>query len=193
MMDMLSFLIGGAVVLAALWLFNRRFGFQAQSPDDYGQGPDFDIRNVLNGPLLCDGIIYGPTGRVSSRFVARFEAEWNGNEGIMREHFSYDSGTTQDREWRLSVDPDGRIAAYAEDLVGPGSGRQNGSGVQLTYTIRLPESAGGHTLKVTDWMYLLENGTIMNRSQFRKFGFKVGELVAAMRPDPAAAEKQEAA
>ena len=31
-------------------------------------------------------------------------------------------------------------------------------------------------------MYLLENGTIMNRSQFRKFGVKVAELVATMRP-----------
>ena len=36
-------------------------------------------------------------------------------------------------------------------------------------------------LKVTDWMYLMENGTIMNRSQFTKFGIKVAELVATMR------------
>ncbi len=40
----------------------------------------------------------------------------------------------------------------------------------------------GHVLDVTDWMYLMENGTIMNRSQFRKFGIKVAELVATMRP-----------
>jgi hypothetical protein len=32
----------------------------------------------------------------------------------------------------------------------------------------------------------MENGTIMNRSEFRKFGFKVAELVATMRPVPAA-------
>ena len=34
---------------------------------------------------------------------------------------------------------------------------------------------------VTDWMYLVENGTVINRSQFRKFGVKVAELVATMR------------
>jgi hypothetical protein len=28
----------------------------------------------------------------------------------------------------------------------------------------------------------MENGTIINRSQFRKFGIKVAELVATMRP-----------
>ena len=50
-----------------------------------------------------------------------------------------------------------------------------------TYRIRLEPEAGGHVLDVTDWMYLMENGAIMNRSEFRKFGVKVGELVATMR------------
>ena len=187
------FLFGVLGGLGAVWLFTQRFGFRAQTPNDYGNGPTFDIREVLNGPLACDGVIYGPTGRVTSRFVAEFEAEWEGDTGVMREHFSYDSGTTQDREWRLSVGPEGTIIANADDLVGTGHGCQSGSGVQLNYAIKLPKSAGGHTLQVTDWMYLLENGTVINRSQFRKFGLKVGELVATMRPNPSAAEAQEAA
>jgi hypothetical protein len=29
----------------------------------------------------------------------------------------------------------------------------------------------------------MENGVVMNRSQFRKFGIKVAELVATMRPE----------
>ena len=37
-------------------------------------------------------------------------------------------------------------------------------------------------LDVVDWMYLTPDGTIMNRSQFRKFGIKVAELVATLRP-----------
>lgn len=192
-MELLSFFTGAATMGGFAWLASRKFDFLAQAPDDYANGPTFDIRKVLNGPLLCDGIIYGPTGRVSSRFTARFDAEWNGDTGIMREHFSYDSGTEQHREWRLTVDAKGRITADADDLVGTGTGQQNGSSVRLTYRIKLPEGGGGHELDVVDWMYLLENGTIMNRSQFRKFGIKVGELVATMRPDPAAAERQEAA
>ena len=31
-------------------------------------------------------------------------------------------------------------------------------------------------------LYTVENGTLMNRSEFRKFGIKVGALVATMRP-----------
>ena len=64
----------------------------------------------------------------------------------------------------------GRIRAEADDLVGAGEGTQKGAAVQLRYTIRLPESAGGHALDVTDWLYLVDDKTIVNRSQFRKYG-----------------------
>jgi hypothetical protein len=136
---------------------------------------------VLNGPLLCEGVIYGPTGRVSSRFVADMHATWDGNVGRMTEHFRYDSGATQDREWTLTLGNDGSIRADAPDLVGTGTGMQSGPGVMLNYRIKLPADAGGHELDTTDWMYLVENGSIINRSQFRKFGIKVAELVATMR------------
>ncbi|MEO1307777.1 MAG: DUF3833 family protein, partial [Pseudomonadota bacterium] len=81
---------------------------------------------------------------------------------------------------------DGAIKADADDLVEPGVGMQRGSAVQLKYRIRLPESSGGHVLDTTDWMYLVENGSIINKSQFRKYGFKVAELVATMRRKDAA-------
>ena len=192
-MELIYFLSGVALTVALGWVVSRRFDFLSQSPDDYAGGRAFDIRTVLKGPLACDGVIYGPTGRVTSRFTARFDAEWTGDNGVMRERFLYDSGTVQEREWRLSVGPDGSIEADADDLDGVGRGQQKGSGVRLAYRIRLPESAGGHVLSVVDWMYLLENGTIINRSQFRKFGIKVGELVATIRRDEARAAKREAA
>ena len=51
----------------------------------------------------------------------------------------------------------------------------------MRYRIKLDASAGELELNVIDWMYLMENGTIMNRSQFRKFGLPVAGLIATMR------------
>lgn len=185
MTAILWLILGAGLVLAVLLLRRRLWSFEAQRPADYAAAPGarFDLRRHLNGPLLCEGVIYGPRGRVTSRFVARFEAEWQGSSGRMTEDFTYDSGSTQQREWRLELSEDGRIAATAPDLVGPASGRQAGAAVQLRYRIRLPKASGGHVLSATDWMYLAPNGTIVNRSQFRKFGFKVAELVATIRPE----------
>lgn len=183
-MPFLSYVIlGAALVLAALLLKSRFLSFGAQSPDDYADhGPQFDIRETLNGPIVCEGMIYGPTGKVTSRFTANFEASWNGNVGVMKEVFHYESGNVQNREWKLTLGNDGAIKAEAPDLVGAGHGQQKGSAVLLNYRIKLSDDAGGHVLDTTDWMYLMANGSIMNRSQFRKFGIKVAELVATMRP-----------
>ena len=177
------------IILAAIALalgLRHATGFRAQRPQHYvASTPVFDVREILKGPMLCEGVIYGPFGRVSTRFVAQMFAELQGNEGRMTEEFHYDSGTIQHREWTLKLSDDGQIQATAPDLIGTGHGQQSGATVMLSYEIKLTKEAGGHALKVTDWMYLMDNGAIMNRSQFRKFGFKVAELVATMRPLPA--------
>src|SRR5690606_33855622 len=122
--------------------------------------PAADIRHHLSGPLHCEGVIYGPTGRVTSRFTAQMEGHWNGNRGTLDEHFRYIGGNVQDRQWRLTLGNDGTIRAEADDLIGTGTGQQEGASVQLRYRIRLPAHAGGWALDVTDWMYVMENGTI---------------------------------
>jgi hypothetical protein len=182
-MSMITCILAGAALVAGIVLLRVRFAsFLAQKPADYADGPAFDIRERFNGPIICEGVMFGPTGRVVSRFVADFEASWNGNVGTMVEKFHYDSGMKQDRQWTLTLSNDGTIKAEAPDVIGAGHGQQQGSAVVLNYRIKLAKEAGGHALDVTDWMYLTSNGAIMNRSQFRKFGIKVAELVATMRP-----------
>ena len=175
-------LVGLGLALAGTLAFRRRVGFLAQRPEDYaGQGAAFDIRQHLTGTMICEGVIYGPTGRVTTRFVAEMIAEWHGSECHMTEAFRYDTGGGLDRKWTIRMLDDSRFEATAPDIIGTGQGRQVGSAVQLKYAIKLPESAGGHVLDTIDWMYLMENGSIINRSQMRKFGVTVGELVATIR------------
>lgn len=187
--------LGAAAVLLAGYLRRRLWSFAAQRPADYAaaSGPQFDLRRHLNGAILCEGVIYGPLGRVTSRFVGEFEARWDGDTGVMKEHFRYENGATQDREWHLHIDAGGRIRATAPDVVGTATGVQAGPTVQLRYRIRLPQEAGGHVLNTTDWMYLAPNGTIVNRSQFLKFGIQMAELVATMRPRLPAADQDRGA
>lgn len=194
-MDVLLTFIAGCMTMGALaWARARYLGFSGQKPEDYSDADSsFDLRQHLNGHMICEGVIFGPTGRVSSRFTADFHITWTGNYGVMTEHFRYSTGETQTREWRLTVLPDGKVRAEADDLVGVGDGVQSGPGVKLEYRIRLPESSGGHVLDAIDWMYLVDNGTIINRSQFRKYGIKVAELVATIRPVSVTGEAKEAA
>ncbi|MFV1443201.1 MULTISPECIES: DUF3833 domain-containing protein [unclassified Phaeobacter] len=179
----MKLLLVAIILLLLLALLRPGLGFRSQHPEHYANtSPAFDIRTHLSGEMISEGMIYGPLGRVSSRFVATMTGEWEGDTGTLSENFSYASGGTQMRKWFLTMGENGSFTATADDIIGTGQGQQMGAAVRLTYRIRLPESAGGHVLDVIDWMYLMENGTIMNRSEMRKFGIKVAELIATMRP-----------
>jgi hypothetical protein len=179
-------LLAVILVLARLLLLS----FRAQRPADYAAtSPEFDLRQVLNGPIESEGLIYGPAGRMTNSFVARMHGDWNGESGTLSEDFTYSNGNRIQRKWFLTLGVDNTFTATADDIVGTGQGVVSGSTVMMRYRIRLSKESGGHVLDVTDWLYLMEDGTIMNRSEMRKFGIKVAELIATMRPDPAAAQQ----
>ena len=183
-MTPLLYILTGILIAILLMLARRHFtAFYGQKPEDYEDGfPVLDIKEHLNGDMVCEGVIFGPLGRVTSSFVAEFNITWDGDKGVMAERFRYNDGTTQDREWRITLGASGRFTADADDVLGSGAGVVAGSSVQMQYRIRMPESAGSHVLNTIDWMYLTPDGSIINRSQFRKFGFKVAELIATIRP-----------
>jgi len=170
-----------AIVL--LLIFQPWSGLRVARPEAFaGQQPQFDLRRHLNGDMISEGVIYGPTGRVSSRFVARMKGEWFGSNGRLSESFTFAGAGERERLWHLTLQNDGTFTAEADDIIGAATGRFDGPALKMRYRLRLPEAGGGHVLDVVDWLYLMENGTIMNRSEMRKFGMKVGELIATIRP-----------
>lgn len=158
--------------------------FRAQDPADYaGTGPEFDLKTHLSGPILSEGLIYGPTGKMTNSFTAKMVGEWDGNTGTLSEEFTYSNGKQQSRKWFLTLSKNNTFTATANDIVGTAQGTVSGSTIKMEYKIVLPADAGGHVLSVTDWLYLTQNGVIMNKSELRKFGIKVAELIATMRPE----------
>lgn len=183
MSDAVFFFLLGAAVIVLLKVLRRRFAdFQGQKAADYSdENPQFDMRKHLNGHMLCDGVIFGPLGRVTSTFDADFDIVWEGDTCTLKEAFCYNDGSTQNREWRIELDGRGGFEAFADDVPGKAVGKIAGPAVLFNYAIVLPPDGGGHKLNAFDCMYLTNNGTIVNRSQFRKFGFRVAELVATIR------------
>lgn len=173
------------IVLLVILAKNLFLSFRAQSPADYADtDPTFVLNQHLAGEIVSEGLIYGPTGKMTNSFVAKMVGTWEGDTGTLTEDFTYSNGTTQSRKWFLTIGEGNTFTATAEDIVGQAKGTISGSTIKMEYKIVLPKDAGGYTLAAIDWLYLTENGVIMNKSEMRKFGIKVAELVATMRPDP---------
>lgn len=173
------------LIVLLLGLYAQRFfiGFGAQRSADYADtAPAFDMKIHLGGEMISEGVLFGPSGKVATRFVATMSGKWVGDTAVLAEEFRYSSGGSLSRAWNITLGQGGVFTATASDIIGLAEGQVSGSTVRMTYRLRLAEDAGGHVLDVVDWLYLVEDGTILNKSEMRKFGVKVAELIATIRP-----------
>lgn len=175
--------LGLAIAVGGLKTWDAIWSFRAQTLADYAEADTPALKDVLGRTFQAEGVIYDFTGRVKSRFNARIVGAFDDAGGTLNEEFVYASGAVDRREWSIRFLPDGQgFTATAPDVIGEGEGKITGDAIRMTYRLQLPERAGGHVLNVVDWLYLLPDGSIVNRSEMRKFGFKAAELVATFRP-----------
>jgi hypothetical protein len=88
----------------------------------------------------------------------------------------YDDGEKQRRVWTLKRQPDGSWRGTADDVKGEAIGRVAGNALHWTYTLRLPVDGTVYEVAFDDWMWLMDEQTMLNRSRMSKFGVDLGEV-----------------
>ena len=73
--------------------------------------------------------------------------------------------------------PDGRYTGTADDVVGTASGGASGPAFNWRYTLRVPVKERVWEIDFDDWMFLVDDRTLLNRAVMSKFGVRVGELL----------------
>jgi hypothetical protein len=150
--------------------------------EDYAdQRPALDLRQYFNGPLKAQGLVTDRSGRVTRRFTVDLVGRWNGDEGTLEEDFRYDDGQVQRRVWRLKHEGNGRYTARADDVQGVGEGETRGNALNLRYTLKVPVDGREWALQIDDWLYLVDERTMINRATMSKFGVRVAELTVAFQ------------
>lgn len=156
------------------------------SVEDYAQQePVFNPREFFDGDLLAKGILKDRSGLVIRRFSADIKAYWREGVGTLEEDFVFDDGEESRRVWTLTPAGDGRYTATAGDVVGEGTASVAGNAMFLDYVLRVPYGDGDIDLNIDDRMYLLSPDFLINESQMRKFGFRVGEIVLSIQKQQA--------
>lgn len=144
---------------------------------DYAQEqPRLDLREYLNGPLTAHGIFTDRSGRVVKRFTVRMTGKWQGDEGILDEHFLYSDGSTQRRVWRLKHLGDNRYSGKADDVIGEAAGETSGNAFRWSYTLALPVDGRVWNVVFDDWMFRMDERTVLNRAAMSKFGIHLGDV-----------------
>lgn len=157
-------------------------GCAGVAPETYrAQTPTLDLATYFNGPLTAWGYFADRSGEVKRRFTVSMVGEWKGNEGTLTEDFDWSDGSKSQRIWHIARIDDHRYVGRADDVKGEASGTAYGNALQWRYTLLLPVDGKTYEVQFDDWMYLMNDEVMLNKSEMRKFGFKLGEVVIAFR------------
>lgn len=169
-------LAAGAAVLA---------GCAGPEISDYAaEQPVLDLRAYFNGRVDGWGIFTDRSGRVVKRFTVVMDCRWQGDDGVLDEDFTYSDGTKQRRIWRLRKLPDGRYTGRADDVVGEALGQARGNALRWNYTLALPVDGRTWHVQMDDWMYLMSERVLLNRTAMSKFGVHLGDVTLSFTKNP---------
>ena len=155
-------------------------GCAAPAPTDYaGERPQLDLTRYFDGDVTAHGIFTDRSGRVVRRFTVAMDCRWAGPDGVLDERFSYSDGRIERRVWRLRQEAGGRYSGTADDVVGRAEGQVSGNAFQWRYTLKLPVDGRVVEVQFDDWMYLIDERTMLNKARMSKFGIHLGEVTLA--------------
>lgn len=164
-----------------LFLLAVLTGCASMDVKDYmADEPKLELPKYFSGTLDAWGMFQDRSGKVIKRFHVVIETSWKSEGGrpvgTLDEHFRYSDGTTQRRVWTLTQQADGSWRGRADDVVGEAVGEVSGNALRWRYVLALPVDGKVYHVKFDDWMFLIDDKVMLNRSFMSKFGFALGQV-----------------
>lgn len=145
------------------------------------QQPALNLEHFFSQPVKAWGMFQKRNGEVAKRFEVNIVSRHEGNNLILDERFVYSDGTRQRRVWTLTPEGQGRWSGRADDVVGVAEGQVAGNTLHWRYRLNLPVDDSTYEMSMDDWMYLMDEDTLINRTRMSKFGVEVGQVTLFFR------------
>ena len=145
------------------------------------QQPALNLERFFSKPVKAWGMFQKRSGEVVKRFEVDIVSRREGNNLILDERFLYSDGTRQRRVWTLTPEGEGRWSGRADDVVGVAKGEIAGNALRWRYRLNLPVDGSTYEMSMDDWMYLMDEDTLINRTSMSKLGVEVGQVTLFFR------------
>jgi hypothetical protein len=143
--------------------------------------PVLDLAKYFNGKLDGWGLVRNRSGKVIKRFHVAMTGTWRDDKGTLEEDFAYADGSKSRRVWNLVKIDDHRYRGSAADVVGEAFGEARGNALQWRYVLSVPVDGKTYEVNFDDWMYLVDDEVMLNKSDMSKFGIGLGEVILSFR------------
>jgi hypothetical protein len=152
-------------------------GCASVKPEDYaGTTPRLVLEEYFLGKTRAHGIFQDRSGRLRRQFTVDIDGRMEGGEMVLTEDFVYADGERSQRIWRIRRLDEHRYEGRAADVVGTATGIAYGQALNWRYDLDLTVGEDVYRVHFDDWMFLQDDGVLLNRAEMRKFGFRLGEV-----------------
>ena len=138
--------------------------------------PAFDPLTFWTGRTSSWGVIENrdgsPTAIVTTSTVGTLE----GPDTLHLIQHVTTGGKDTLRDWRLRRLGNGQFEATANDMPTPARGQASGRTFHWTWTLATKPGNPLLNVQMEQWMYLADNGTLMNRTIITKLGVRLAEV-----------------
>ncbi|WP_426201136.1 DUF3833 domain-containing protein [Pseudomonas sp. TWP3-1] len=153
------------------------------------QKPALSLEDFFSRPVKAWGMFQKSNGEVTKRFGVDIVSRREDGNLILDERFLYSDGTRQRRVWTLTPEGQGRWSGRADDVVGVAKGQIAGNTLHWRYRLNLPVDDSTYEMSMDDWMYLMDEDTLINRTSMSKLGVEVGQVTLFFRRQSAGASQ----
>ena len=147
-----------------------------------GTSPTLDPVRFFTGHVRSWGVME-QFGAPTSVVTTDCRGEQDGPDGLrMVQTLVIGTDPPQTRTWQMRRAGPGRFEATANDMVGNAVGEASGRAFHWTWTLALSPGNPLKDVTMSQWWYLLEDGSLMNRTTVSKLGITAAEVTEHFAP-----------
>ena len=136
--------------------------------------PKLVLEEYFVGESTAYGVFEKRSGEVVNQFKVKITGTFEDNVLTLIEDFEYLNGKIEQRIWKINKLPDGYYEGTTNGVIGIAKGRVSGNAFNWQYVFDTAVGDTSYHLKFDDWMFLQEEGVLINRAHVSNWGFCVG-------------------
>ncbi len=156
----------------------------ASSPSPFQDtAPAFNPVRFFTGHVRSWGVLENRSGAPTDIVTTDCVGEADGADGVhMIQTLKIGAAAPQVRQWKMRRTAPGRFEATANDMVGTAAGEAVGRAFHWRWTLALQPGNSIKDVTMEQWWYLLDDGSMMNRTTVSKLGYIAAEVTEHFAP-----------
>ena len=143
--------------------------------------PEFNLMEFFEGKVQAWGIVEDRFGNLRRQFTVDMTGVIENDTLTLEEDFVYADGEIDKRIWKFSKFDEKSYKGLANDIIGEAVAKEQGNAFNMKYKMDLDLGFGELRVNFNDWMFRIDESTIINKATINKFGLNIATVTLFFR------------